>query len=185
MSTTSPAARRHASTPRLLRACQLVLVGGAVVSAAAAFGPSWLIRAGVALAVITGIVAVVLAFRHLQSVRSEHAARMVRVTKDQNSQLSAERRRNAEVIEVLTERATAATERAEKQQFTITELTVTTSRLRSENATLRSAIKAREATIKQVRETVRTRDAEISMLRDDLARATTVTQDVPDLRQAG
>jgi chromosome segregation ATPase len=167
-----------------LRASQVVLIVGAVLCAAAAFGPIWLVRAGAGVAVITGVVAVVLAFRHIQAARSEHAARIVRLTKDQSALLSKERRRNAEVIDVLTERATSATERAEQQQVKITELTVTAGRLSSENTTLRSAVKAREATIAQVRETLRTRDAEIGMLRDDLARATTA-DDVQDLRQAG
>ena len=151
-----------------MRASQLVLIGGAVISAAAAFGPTWLVRAGVVLAVAAGVVAVVLAFRHLHSVRKQHAAKLHKINAEHGENLTAERAHNAEVVQVLTERATAAHGTVKKQQVRIGELNAKVTQLTGDNATLRSRLKSREVTISGLRETLRTRDTEISLLRSDL-----------------
>jgi small-conductance mechanosensitive channel len=164
----SPSARRHARTPRLLRASQLVLVAGAVISAAAAFGPSWLVRIGIGLAIAAGVIALVLAFRHLRSVRREQSAKVLKITKDHGKHLTAERQRNAEVVQVLTERATAAGDKVRQQQVRIGELNTKVTQLTGDNATLRSEVKSREVTIAGLRETVKSRDTEIQLLRADL-----------------
>ena len=154
--------------PRLLRASQIVLITGAVLCAAAAVGPDWLVRVGIGLAIITGILAVVLAFRQIRTLRREHAARVLKMTKEQGSAMSTERRRNAEVVEVLTQRANSATEQAKHQRVRIGELNAKVSELTGDNAYLRSELKSRDVTISGLRETVRSRDTEIRMLRADL-----------------
>jgi hypothetical protein len=154
--------------PRLLRASQLVLITGAVLCAAAAVGPIWAVRIGIGLAIATGAVAVVLALKHLRQVRREHAARLLTLTKDHGSALSAERTRNAEVVQVLTDRVQAATDRSAKQQIRIGELNTRVTELTGDNARLRSELKSRDVTIAGLRETVRSRDTEIQLLRADL-----------------
>lgn len=154
--------------PRLLRASQVVLIVGAVVCAAAAIGPVWAVRVGIALAIATGAVAVLLTFKHLRQVRREHAARMLKMTKEHGAALSTERTRNAEVVQVLTDRAQAAADRAGKQQVRIGELTTKVTELTGDNARLHSELKSRDVTIAGLRETVRSRDTEIQMLRADL-----------------
>jgi hypothetical protein len=154
--------------PRLVRASRIVLIAGAVLCAAAAVGPVWAVRAGIGLAIATGAVAVVLAFKHLRQVRREHAARLLALTKDHGSALSAERTRNAEVVQVLTDRVQAATDRASKQQIRIGQLNTTVTELTGDNARLRSEVKSRDVTIAGLRETVRSRDTEIQLLRADL-----------------
>lgn len=154
--------------PRLLRASQIVLIIGAVLCAAAAAGPVWAVRAGIVLAIITGVVAVVLAFRHLRQVRREHAAKLLAVSKDHGAALTAERVRNAEVVQVLTDRARTVADRATKQQVRIGELNTKVTELTGDNARLRSELKSRDVTISGLRETIRSRDTEIQMLRSDL-----------------
>ncbi|HEY9294016.1 MAG TPA: hypothetical protein VIP98_22265 [Microlunatus sp.] len=154
--------------PRLLRASQIVLIVGAVVCAAAALGPGWMVRIGIGLAIATGVVAVVLAFRHIRQMRREHAARMLRMTKDHGTALTTERERNAEVVQVLTDRAQAAGEVSKKQRVRIGELNAKVTELTGDNAALRSKVKSRDVTIAGLRETVRSRDTEIQMLRADL-----------------
>lgn len=154
--------------PRLLRASQIVLIAGAVLCAAAAVGPVWAVRVGIGLAIATGAIAVVLAFKHLRQVRREHAAKLSTLTREHGSALSAERTRNAEVVQVLSDRARAATDRATKQQVRIGELNTKVTELTGDNARLRSELKSRDVTISGLRETIRSRDTEIQMLRADL-----------------
>jgi hypothetical protein len=154
--------------PRLLRASQLVLIIGSVLCAGAALGPAWLVRVGIVLAIITGILAVVLAFRHIRNLRREHAARVLKMTKDHGAAMTGERRRNAEVVEVLTQRANSASEQAKRQRVRIGELNAKVTELTGDNAYLRSELKSRDLTISGLRETVRSRDTEIQMLRADL-----------------
>jgi hypothetical protein len=154
--------------PRLLRASQVVLIVGAVLCAAAAVGPVWAVRVGIVLAVVTGALGVVLAFKYVRQIRRQHAARLLKMTKDHGAALSTERTRNAEVVQVLTDRAQAATQRTTKQQVRIGELTGKVTELTGDNARLRSEIKSRDVTIVGLRETVRSRNTEIQMLRADL-----------------
>jgi chromosome segregation ATPase len=126
------------------------------------------VRIGIGLAIATGAVAVVLALKHLRQVRREHAARLLTLTKDHGSALSAERTRNAEVVQVLTDRVQAATDRSAKQQIRIGELNTRVTELTGDNARLRSELKSRDVTIAGLRETVRSRDTEIQLLRADL-----------------
>lgn len=167
VSTPSPA-RRHASMPQSLRASQIVLVAGAVVCAAAAFGPISVVRLGIGLAVTTAVVAVLLAFRHIRTMRRENAARLLKMTKDHGAALTTERTRNAEVVEVLTHRVQKSTEQSAKQRVRIGELNAKVTELTGDNAGLRSRLKSREMTVSGLRETVRSRDTEIQLLRADL-----------------
>jgi chromosome segregation ATPase len=82
--------------------------------------------------------------------------------------LTGERRRNAEVVEVLTHRANSASEQAKHQRVRIGELNAKVTELTGDNASLRSELKSRDLTISGLRETVRSRNTEIQMLRADL-----------------
>lgn len=154
--------------PQLLRASQIVLIAGAVVSAAAAFGPITVVRIGIGLAIVIAVVALLLAFRHIREMRRENAARVLKMTKDHGAALTSERTRNAEVVEVLTDRVQAATEQVATQRVRIGELNAKVTELTGDNAYLRSELKSRDITIAGLRETVRSRNTEIQLLRADL-----------------
>lgn len=154
--------------PQLLRASRIVLIAGAVLCAAAALGPLWAVRVGIGLAIATGVIAVVLAFRYLRQLRREHAARLLAMTRDHGAALTSERNRNAEVVQVLTDRAQLATHTATKQQVRIGELNSKVTELTGDNARLRSEVKSRDLTIVGLRETIRSRNTEIQLLRADL-----------------
>ncbi len=144
-----------------------------MLCAATALGPGWLVRSGVVLAVVTGILAVGLALRHIRTLRRDHAARMLQLTKDHGAALTTERQHNAEVVQVLAGRARTATEQTQQQRLRIGELNARVSDLAGDNACLRSELKARDLTITGLRETVRSRDTELRRLRAaaDLAAA--------------
>ena len=154
--------------PQLLRASQIVLIAGAVVSAAAAFGPISVVRIGIGLAITIAVVALLLAFRHIRSMRRENAARLLKMTKDHGAALTSERTRNAEVVDVLTQRVQAVGEQSAKQRVRIGELNAKVTELTGDNAGLRSQLKSRDITIAGLRETVRSRNTEIQLLRADL-----------------
>lgn len=154
--------------PQLLRASQIVLIIGAVLCAAAAFGPISIVRVGVGLAIATAVVAVLLAFKHIKTMRRENAARMLKMTKDHGAALTTERTRNAEVVQVLTDRVQTWQQQSSKQRVRIGELNAKVTELTGDNAGLRSELKSREITIAGLRETVRSRNTEIQLLRADL-----------------
>lgn len=154
--------------PRLVRASRIVLIVGAVLCAAAAFGPVWVVRAGVVLAIATAVVSVALALRQITAIRRENAARLLKMTKDHGAALSSERTRNAEVVQVLTDRVQDSQQQSAKQRIRIGQLNAKVTELTGDNATLRSDLKSRDITIAGLRETVRSRNTEIQLLRADL-----------------
>jgi hypothetical protein len=88
-----------ASSDAVRRAGLTVLVAGAVLSVAAAFGTIWIVRAGVGIAVMAGIVACVLAWRQTRRQR-EAALAEQRETMRRHAQAASEQRQQHE--EVLT-----------------------------------------------------------------------------------
>jgi hypothetical protein len=183
------AAKRRARTPRLLRISQVISITGAVLAAAATVGPIWMVRAGVALAVLAGVGAVIFAVRELNTQKRRTSALLLRQTKEHGAALTAERRHNAEVVDVLTERVGTRAAELDRQRGQNRRLGTRIAELTSANATLRSELTARELTIAGLRETVRSRDTEIQLLRadldlDDLAHAGAEVQGLPRRRDA-
>ena len=92
-----PVARAHRTT-------QTVLVVGSVVALAAAFGPLWVVRAGLVVAIATCVATCLLAWRELADARRRHAHRLLVTDKRHGDVLRSERARNAEVVDALSER---------------------------------------------------------------------------------
>jgi regulator of replication initiation timing len=183
----------HKAQPSPLRRTSLiVLVAGTVLALAAALGPVWLTRVGVVLAVATGVVACVYAWREIRQNRREHALQMLEATRRHGRALTDERSHNASVVDVLANRAGAAQAEVERQRLTINGLQVQISTVRStvstlrgeismlqgevstlrvDNAHLRSELADRGLTIGSLQETVRAREAELAELLKDAADA--------------
>jgi hypothetical protein len=160
-------ARRRAVASPHRRASEIVLVVGTVVAVAAAFGPTWSVRTGVVVAVFAAVVACVFAWRELFHARRAHAKAMLKASQEHGQALTEERTRNAQVVETLRRRFSDAAAVIERQRVTIAELRIKISGLKGDRVYLQAEVDHREAVISALRQTVRSREAELIALRDE------------------
>ncbi len=162
-----------------------MLIVGTVLAIAAAFGPVWVARIGVALAVATGVAACVYAWREVRANRHDHARELLTASQQHGRALTEERQHNARVVQVLRGRVSTAQAEVERQRVTVNGMQVEISTLRGHVTNLRGEIAAlqhdqahlqgeiaqRERTIGSLQVTVRARDGELAALRRDGAGA--------------
>jgi hypothetical protein len=160
--------RRQAPTSQLRRASEVVLVTGTLLAVLSLFGPGWATRAGIAVAVTSAVVACVCAWREVFSAERRHARAMLAASQRHGAQLRDERRRNAEVVETLTDRVQAAGRTIEGQQVTIAALRHEVFGLEGDRTSLRGALRDRDRTISSLRTTVQKQEVELGSLRTDL-----------------
>jgi len=166
-SVTSPAtASRKLKASPLRRMSEIFLVVSTVMAVAAAFGPIWIVRLGLAVAITAAVVACAFAWREIHTTRRAHAQAMLEATRSHGAALSEERTRNAAVVHTLKLRITDARRMIEKQRVTIARKQQQISSLRDDRAYLRGEVQYREKVIAALRETVREREAELIVLRD-------------------
>ena len=167
MTTTGPSApRRSAEFSALRRLSRNVLIVGSVLAVLAAFGPVWVVRVGVLIAVAAAVIACAVTWRELAEVRHQHAAATLAASRAHGSALREERRSNAAVVDVLTGRVHAATAQAASQQAHIVALTSTILELTSSIATLRSEVLSLQTSHTRAQEEISRREADIASLRD-------------------
>ena len=165
---TSPAAAsRGLKDSPLQRISEIVLIVGTVLAAAAASGPTSVVRLGVAVAIAAALVACAFAWRALNTARRTHAQAMLKVTREHGAALTEERTRNAAVVDTLSRRIRDAGKVIEKQRVTIALQRQQVSRLTEDRVFLRGEIEYRDKFISGLRETVRDREAELIALRDE------------------
>lgn len=162
---TTPARIERVSPLR--RISQVVLVAGTALAVLTAFGPQWLTRVGVGLAVVTAIVACVYAWREIARGRRAHAAAQLSASQRHSAALTEERQQNGAVVDTLTYRIKAAQAEVATQRVTIAGLTTEVSSLRGDNAVLTHEIKMRDVRIASLRQTVRAREVELQVLLAD------------------
>ena len=134
---------------------------GTVVAVAAAFGPLWATRVGVAVAVAAAVVACVCAWRELFNAERRHARTLLQTTQRHGTQLREERQRNAEVVDTLTERVRETVAVVDGQQVTIAGLRHEVFSLEGDRTTLRTAVADRDRTIGALRTTVQKQEVQI------------------------
>ena len=159
---------RSAPTSRLRRASEVVLVGGTVVAVLAAFGPAWATRVGVAVAVTAAVVACVCAWRELFHAERRHARTLLQTSQRHGLQLRDERRRNAEVVDTLTERVRQTVGVVDGQRVTIASLRHEVFSLEGDRTSLRTAVADRDRTISSLRSTVQKQEVRITGLESRL-----------------
>jgi hypothetical protein len=157
----APAARRE-RTSRLRRATQLVLGVGTVLALGSAFGPLWLVRVGLVVAVLAGVLACSLAWRELSAARRQHARAMLSATQEHGATLHEERTRNASVVDALTERVQSAGMVIAGQRVTIASLRGEVASLAGDKTRLVGELRARDGVITSLRETVSAQEAELA-----------------------
>ena len=161
-SVTSPAtACRGLKASPLQRISEIVLITGTVAAAATAAGPLWLVRLGVATAIMTALVACAFAWRELNSARHAHADAMLKASREHGAALREERYRNAAVVDALGLRIRDAGKVIERQRTRIAEQRVEIAGLRDDRVYLRGEVEHRDKVIFELREAVREREPEL------------------------
>ena len=161
-SVTSPAtASRGLKASPLQRISEIVLITGTVGAAATAAGPLWLVRLGVATAIMTALLACAFAWRELNSARHAHADAMLRASREHGAALREERYRNAAVVDALGLRIRDAGKVIERQRTRIAEQRVEIAGLRDDRVYLRGEVEHRDKVIFELREAVREREPEL------------------------
>src|SRR6185436_14353709 len=87
--------------------------------AAAASGPLWVVRLGVAAAIAAALMACAFAWRELNAARHAHAQAIIKATREHGVALTEERTRNASVVDVLRLRISDARKVIERQRLRI------------------------------------------------------------------
>lgn len=161
-SVTSPAtASRGLKASPLQRISEIVLITGTVAAAATAAGPLWLVRLGVATAIMTALVACAFAWRELNSARHAHADAMLKASREHGAALREERYRNAAVVDALGLRIRDAGKVIERQRTRIAEQRVEIAGLRDDRVYLRGEVEHRDKVIFELREAAREREPEL------------------------
>ena len=161
-SVTSPAtACRGLKASPLQRISEIVLITGTVGAAATAAGPLWLVRLGVATAIMTALLACAFAWRELNSARHAHADAMLKASREHGAALREERYRNAAVVDALGLRIRDAGKVIERQRTRIAEQRVEIAGLRDDRVYLRGEVEHRDKVIFELREAVREPEPEL------------------------
>jgi hypothetical protein len=158
---------RLAAPSTLRRAAMITLIVGTIVSLLSAFGPAWATMIGLGVAIAAAVVAVSLAWRELWLVRRAHARQLRTIDQDHGRKLTDERRRNAEVVTVLTSRIKDYVVVVEGQKLTIAQLKSSLYTARQDNLGLSAEVERRDLAIGSLRATVRAREAELKVLLAD------------------
>jgi chromosome segregation ATPase len=159
---TSPAtASRELKASSAQRVSEIILLIGIVGGVAAAAGPIWYVRLGVAVAVTAALAACALAWRDLNTARHAHGQAMLEAIREHGAALSEERTRNAAVVDTLGARISDAGKVIERQRRTIAEQRMQLSTLKVDRAYLMGELEHRDLVISAIRETVREREAEL------------------------
>ncbi|WP_133626709.1 hypothetical protein [Enemella evansiae] len=166
MSTKQQPGRRGREVSSLHRVTQVVLGVGTLLALAAAFGPVWVARVGVVIAVLAALFAVRFAWAELKQARADHAREQVAQLRAHREQLSAERRQSSEVVAALSAHNEQADQRIVTLQSTIGSLRGELSTLRGDHAALTAGLAERDQRIAQLGRDLATREAELQALRE-------------------
>jgi hypothetical protein len=165
--TSQATASRRLKPSALQRISEVVLIAGTVGAVAAASGPVWVVRLGVAVAITAALVACAFAWRDLNAARHAHAQAMLQAARHHGVRLTEERHRNAAVVEALSMRIADAGKVIERQRTRIAQQRLEMSSLNQDQAYLKGEIEYREKVISALRDTLREREAELITSSDE------------------
>lgn len=165
--TSQATASRRLKPSALQRISEVVLIAGTVGAVAAASGPVWVVRLGVAVAITAALVACAFAWRDLNAARHAHAQAMLQAARHHGARLTEERHRNATVVDALSMRIADAGKVIERQRTRIAQQRLEISSLNQDQAYLKGEIESREKVIAALRDTLREREAELITSSDE------------------
>ena len=143
------------------RISEIVLITGTVTAAAFAAGSVWLVRLGVATAILAALAACVFAWREINSARHAHAEAMLRASREHGAALREERSRNAAVVDALGQRVVDAKKVIERQRMRIAAQRLEISGLKDDRVYLRGEVEHRDKVMWQLRDALREQEAEL------------------------
>ena len=159
--TSSATASRRLNASPLQRISEVVLIGGTVGAAAAASGPLWVVRLGVAAAIAAALMACAFAWRELNAARHAHARAIIKATREHGVALTEERTRNASVVDILRLRISDARKVIERQRLRIAGQRLQIAELKADQDYLKGEIAHRDEVINALRGAVREQEAEL------------------------
>ncbi|WP_156887511.1 hypothetical protein [Propionicicella superfundia] len=159
MSSKKPELATPSSSVR--RAGLVVLIAGGVLSVAAAFGPIWVVRAGVAIALVAGVIACFLAWRQVTEAQRDREAERVAAMHRQAVAASEQRQQHTEVLDTLNARQDALRAQLRKLRITHADLLIELNTLRGDKTALTSDVERAAAEIASLRERVAALEAEL------------------------
>jgi outer membrane lipopolysaccharide assembly protein LptE/RlpB len=165
--TSQATASRRLKPSALQRISEAVLIAGTVGAVAAASGPVWVVRLGVAVAITAALVACAFAWRDINAARHVHAQAMLQAARHHGARLTEERNRNAAVVDALSMRIADAGKVIERQRTRIAQQRLEISSLNQDQACLKGEIEYREKVIAALRDTGREREAELTTSSDE------------------
>ena len=158
-------ATRKQTAPARQRISTAVLVVGTVLSLGSLAGPDWMLRAGVVIALASAVASCALAWRELYLTKRKHAQELITVGRRHSADLRAERQHNADVLSTVSERAKRWRSEVDRQQTQIAGLRVEVAALSSDLGSVRRQLVHANKTVTGLREAVRDRDVELSLMR--------------------
>jgi hypothetical protein len=159
--TSQATANRRLKPSMLQRISEAVLIIGTVGAAAAAAGPLWVVRLGVAAAIIAALVACACAWRDLNATRHAHAQAMLQAARKHGATLTEERTRNAAVVDALSVRIADAGKVIERQRTRIAQQRIEISSLNQDLAYWKFEVEHRDEIIAGHRENEVEAEAEL------------------------
>jgi hypothetical protein len=167
--TSQATANRRLKPSMLQRISEAVLIIGTVGAAAAAAGPLWVVRLGVATAIIAALVACACAWRDLNATRHAHAQAMLQAARKHGATLTEERTRNAAVVDALSVRIADAGKVVERQRTRIAQQRIEISSLNQDLAYWKFEVEHRDEIIAGLRENEVEAEAELIEASEDSA----------------
>ena len=156
------------------RSAQVVLGVGAVLAVAAAFGPIWVIRVGIGIAIVAGIVAAVLLWRQVRTEQQRRSRQAAEHAVAHGDALRTERAQHVSVLSTMESYNSQAADRVrtlhqqiEELNAQIEELLVQVSRQQQEMSQLRGDNVSLTATIAKLRTELSAREDEVRALTED------------------
>lgn len=143
------------------RAGLLVLIAGGVISAAAAFGPIWAVRAGIGVALLAGIVACVLAWRHAKQVQEARIAQELTAMRRRAAIATETRQRHEDVLDTLNDRHAEMRLQLRELRIKHADLLIALNALRGDKTALAADIERATDEIAALREQVSLLEAQL------------------------
>lgn len=158
---------RKASLSPMRKATIGVLVAGIIAAAALALGSAWVVRIGVAVAALTAIVAVALAWHDAKIQRQAREAENLEATRAQGADLHRERQSTMAVVDSLKSRNSRISGRVSELSGVINDLRTEIADLRTENSELSSDLARTQSRVEQLRAELRLAEAELAAINEE------------------
>ncbi|MDO5501246.1 MAG: hypothetical protein Q4F67_16370 [Propionibacteriaceae bacterium] len=145
----------------------MILAAGALLAIGAAFGPVWVIRAGILIAIIAGVLATVLVWRQVRAEQQRRSRDVVEQAHAHGAALHTERNQHLSVLTTMESYNKGAADKVRTLGEQIDQLRGQLATQQQQLAQVRGDNVALTATISKLRTELSAREAEVRALTDD------------------